>query len=460
MPTIQKRGETYRITVSNGYDAQGRQLRKTMTWKPAPGMTQKQIVKELDRQAVLFEEKVKSGQYMDGNIKLDAFVEQWFTDYADKNLKPSTLSLYHLLMRRVSSAIGHIRMDKLRPNHLIQLYNQLEDVDNLNTISYIAAPGLEKAIGESGMTKAKLCELAGVNVSTLRAAQSGKAVAYTSAFKITQTLHVPLALVFAPSGRVRKLSKSTVAHYHRFLSAVFTTAVEWQVIPENPCARVKPPKEERKDVQYLDEKQAAILLDGLQMQPFQYRAMVTTLLYSGMRRGELCGLEWGDIDFENNLVHVQRNAVYIPGKGTSDGTTKTENSERVMKLPPVVMDLLAEQRRKQAERQLLMGDKWNDTRKVFTQPNGKPICMSSLSKWIKRFSISLGLPPITAHSLRHTNATLLIAGGTNIRTVAGRLGHASPSTTGNIYSHAIKTADEIAADTLDSLLKPSKFKQA
>ena len=179
-----------------------------------------------------------------------------------------------------------------------------------------------------------------------------------------------------------------------------------------------------------------------------------------MRRGELCGLEWGDIDFENNLVHVQRNAVYIPGKGTSDGTTKTENSERVMKLPPVVMDLLAEQRRKQAERQLLMGDKWNDTRKVFTQPNGKPICMSSLSKWIKRFSISLGLPPITAHSLRHTNATLLIAGGTNIRTVAGRLGHASPSTTGNIYSHAIKTADEIAADTLDSLLKPSKFKQA
>lgn len=460
MPTIQKRGDTYRIRVSAGYDSSGKQLMKSMTWKPAPGMTQKQIEKELDRQAVLFEERVKTGQYMDGNVKLDDFVEQWFKDYADKNLKPATLSLYHLLMTRVSPAIGHIRMDKLRPNHLIQFYNQLEEVDNLNTLSYIAAPGLEKAVEESDMTKAKLCELAGVNVATLRAAQAGKAIAYTSASQIAQALHKPLAQVFAPSGRTRKLSKSTVAHYHRFLSAVFTTAVEWQVIPENPCARVKPPKEERKDVQYLDEKQAAILLDALQEQPFQYRAMVTTLLYSGMRRGELCGLEWDDVDFHNRLIHVNRNAVYIPGKGTADGTTKTENSERVMKLPSVVMDLLEEQRRKQTEQRLLMGDRWNDSRKVFTQPNGKPICMSSLSKWIKRFSVSLGLPPITAHSLRHTNATLLIAGGTNIRTVAGRLGHASPSTTGNIYSHAIKTADEIAADSLDALLNPAGYRHA
>lgn len=259
MPTIQKRGDTYRIRVSAGYDSSGKQIMKSTTWKPAPGMTPKQTQKELDRQAVLFEERVNSGQYMDGNIKLDAFVEQWFTDYADKNLKPSTLSLYHLLMRRVSPAIGHIRMDKLRPNHLLQLYSQLEEVDNLNTLSYIAAPGLEKAVEESDMTKAKLCELAGVNVATLRAAQAGKAIAYTSASQIAQALHKPLAQVFAPSGRTRKLSKSTVAHYHRFLSAVFTTAVEWQVIPENPCARVKPPKEERKDVQYLDEKQAAIL---------------------------------------------------------------------------------------------------------------------------------------------------------------------------------------------------------
>lgn len=460
MPTIQKRGDTYRIRVSAGYDSSGKQIMKSTTWKPAPGMTQKQIQKELDRQAVLFEERVKTGQYMDGNIKLDDFVKQWFSDYADKNMKPATLSLYHLLMRRVSPALGHIRMDRLRPNHLLQFYNQLENVENLNTLSYIAMPGLEKAVNGSGMTKARLCELAGVGVATLRAAQAGKAVSRESASRIAQALHVPLKEAFAPSGHNRKLSKSTIAHYHRFLSAVFSSAVEWQVIRENPCARVKPPKEERKNVHYLDEKQAAIFLDALQGQPFQYRAMVTTLLYSGMRRGELCGLEWEDVDFQNDLINIRRNAVYIPGKGIEDGTTKTENSERVMKLPPVVMEVLAEQRRKQAKQRLLMGDRWNDSRKVFTQPNGKPIRMDTLSKWIKQFSVNLGLPPVTAHSLRHTNATLLIACGANIRTVAGRLGHASPSTTGNIYSHAIKTADEIASDMLDDMLKPKGSRQA
>ena len=453
MPTIQKRGDTYRIRVSAGYDSAGKQIMKSTTWKPAPGMTQKQIEKELDRQAVLFEEKVKTGQYVDGNVKLDSFVEKWFSDYAEKNLKPATLSLYHFLMEQVSPAIGHIRMDKLRPTHLIDFYNQLETLDNKNTLSYLAAPGLEKALGEVKKSKAKVCEAAGIGVSTLRFAMAGKPVSYKTVNKIAAVLGKPAAQLFSPSGQAKKLSKSTVAHYHRFLSAVFTTAVEWQVISENPCSRVKPPKEDRRSVQFLDEKQAVILLDALQSQPLHYRAMVTTLLYSGMRRGELCGLEWEDIDFTNSLIHVRRNAVYVPGKGVEDGTTKTENSERVMKLPAVVMDLLKEQRRKQAEQRLLMGDQWFDSRKVFTQPNGKPICMSALSAWIKQFALSLGLPPITAHSLRHTNATLLIAGGTNIRTVAGRLGHASPSTTGNIYSHAIKTADEIASDALDTLLK-------
>lgn len=364
-----------------------------------------------------------------------------------------------MLMGRVSPALGHIRMNKLRPNHLVQFYSQLETVDNKNTISFLAAPGLKKAVDNAGTTKVQLCERAGVSVATLRAAQAGKAISYKTAALLVDALQRPFNSLFIPSGHVKKLSKSTVAHYHRFLSAVFTTAVEWQVISDNPCARVKKPKEERKAAQYLDEKQAAVLLDALQSRPFQYRAMVTTLLYSGMRRGELCGLEWEDVDFQNNLIHVSRNAVYIPGKGIETGTTKTENSERVMKLPPIVMDLLKEQRRRQLEQRLLMGDKWQDSRKVFTQPNGKPVCMSSLSKWIKDFSASIGLPPITAHSLRHTNATLLIAGGTNIRTVAGRLGHASTSTTGNIYSHAIKTADEIAADALDSLLTPAKYRQ-
>ena len=455
MPTITKRGGTYLIRVYAGYDVAGRQIERSTTWRPAPGMTKKQIEKELRRQAVLFEEKIRWGQYRDGHARLADFIDRWFKDYAEKNLKPATLSLYRMLMVRVSPALGHIHMDKLRPNHLIQFYNQLEEIDNKNTLSYFASEKLGDAVKNAGVTKAQLCERAGVGVATLRAAQAGELVSYKSASRLAGALGCPLDQVFIPSGKARKISKSTIAHYHRFLSTVFSTAVEWQVISENPCERVKPPKEERKAAQYLDEKQAVTLLDALQDQPFYYRAMVTTLLYSGMRRGELCALEWGDVDLENDLIHINKNAVYIPGEGVKDGTTKTEYSERVIKLPAPVMDLLREQRLKQMEQRLGMGDRWHESDKVFTRPDGKPICMSSLSKWIKDFAVSIGLPPITAHSLRHTNATLLIASGTNIKTVSGRLGHASTSTTGNIYSHAIKTADEIAAEKLEDILAPT-----
>ena len=125
MPTIQKRGDTYRITVSNGYDAKGKQLRKSMTWQPAPGMTQKQIEKELDRQAVLFENK--SGQYMEGNIKFQDFAERWFEDYGKEHLRERTYLRYVELSQRTYAAIGHIRLDRLQPHHLLDFYKQLAE---------------------------------------------------------------------------------------------------------------------------------------------------------------------------------------------------------------------------------------------------------------------------------------------------------------------------------------------
>ena len=107
MPTIQKRGDTYRIRVSAGYDSTGKQLMKSMTWQPAPGMTQKQIEKELDRQAVLFENKVKSGQYMEGNIRFSEYAEMWMQN---AQLAPATRSQYEDLLRRINAAIGPLSL--------------------------------------------------------------------------------------------------------------------------------------------------------------------------------------------------------------------------------------------------------------------------------------------------------------------------------------------------------------
>ena len=90
--------------------------------------------------------------------------------------------------------------------------------------------------------------------------------------------------------------------------------------------------------------------------------------------------------------------------------------------------------------------------RIFTAWDGGMLNPEALSKWFHKFILRKGLPDVSIHGLRHTNATLLIAGGVPLKTVSSRLGHSSISTTGNIYAHAIRSADEAAADTLEDIL--------
>lgn len=117
MATIQKRGETYRITVSAGYDSQGKQVRHTMTWKPAPGMSQRQIEKELERQKVMFEERCQGGTGA-CTMKFEAFARRWFQEDAETRMRPRTLAMLHGLEERTYKALGHLRIDKITPLHI------------------------------------------------------------------------------------------------------------------------------------------------------------------------------------------------------------------------------------------------------------------------------------------------------------------------------------------------------
>lgn len=102
MSTITKRNNSYKITVSAGYDSTGKQIRRNMTWTPSPNMSEKQIQKELERQAVLFEEKCRNGIMMSGAVKLSDFAEKWFADYAEKRLAPKTILRYRDFMKRIN----------------------------------------------------------------------------------------------------------------------------------------------------------------------------------------------------------------------------------------------------------------------------------------------------------------------------------------------------------------------
>lgn len=391
MATVQRRGDTYRITASAGYDTEGRQIRKSMTWRPAPGMTERQIAKELERQKVLFDEQVKGGRYLNGNIKFQDFAQRWFEDYGKEHLRERTYLRYIELSKRTYAAIGHIRLDKLQPHHLLEFYSQL------------AETGQNKRTGGG-------------------------------------------------------LAPKTIKHYHTFISSVLERAVKWQIIQDNPAHRIDAPKVDRRQIAYMDDQQARQFMTALESESVEYRTIFTILLLTGMRRGELLGLEWPDIDFDSGVIHIRRTSQYAPERGIYTDTTKTEQSKRPLSVPDELLSLLREYRVWQNERRLLLGntwaEEWTEHPRLFTQFDGKPMHPNTpyqeLQKLLKRYD----MPQVSLHSLRHTNATLLIGSGADVRTVSGRLGHSQTSTTLNIYAEFLQSADKAASESIaDTLLR-------
>lgn len=231
------------------------------------------------------------------------------------------------------------------------------------------------------------------------------------------------------------------------------------MIFDNPCRRVTLPKNKRKEAAFLDEDQALRMLDALSSESIQHQAIVKLLLFTGMRRAELCGLQWSDVDWEHSMLYIRRSSLYLSGKGVFKDETKNETSQRCIKISADLLDILRLHRAEQNKRRLQLGNRWQESERIFTGQFGTPIRPDVITAWVHKFTSRLGMPEIHTHSLRHTNASLLIAAGTNLPTVAKRLGHADTTTTSRIYAHAIKSADEAAADTLQDILHSSR-KQA
>lgn len=457
MANVQKRGDSYRIRVSNGHDpVTGTRLYHTMTWKPEPGMTEKQIAHELERQKVLFEEKCRRTMVMDECVKLEDFVERWRVDYALPNLKKTTVAQYDELLKRILAAMGHIRLCDITPFHLNAFYANLREDGIRVDYKYRCKVDFRQLLKDNDISRTKLSDFSGVSIGTIESVMAGNNVNRSTAEKLCRTMEVELDELFEPVGAEKKLSPKTLLHYHRCLSAIFSRAVRWGVMFSNPCERVEPPKLRRKEAACLDEAQTKALLEAVEAKAsLQYHVMVKLMLFSGARRAEVCGLEWGDIDWENDRIHIQRNSLYVPSAGMYEDTTKTESSDRVVKLPRTVMELLQMQRTRQESDKALVGDAWQEHDKVFTQWNGKPINPSSVSTWLSKFCERNGLPHTTPHMLRHTSATLLLMQGVPLKAVSKRLGHTLASTTSDIYGHSLRSVEDIAADKLEAMLEPA-----
>ena len=393
--SIEKRGKnSYRLTVSEGFDLNGNPMihRKTVHG------TKKDAEVELAK----FVTEVQNGLVVDGkSLRFSEFTEIWKRDYGSKELAPTTYKRYcRMLETRLLPYFGHFYINKIRPTDIMKFYDLLEKDTQL----------VRKSGNNGEKTK-------------------------------------------------KPLSGKTILEHHRLLRAMLHKAVYWQLIVANPAERVQAPKARKPKRRSYDDEQTKILLENLELlsiEDTKYKVAIILTIFTGVRLGELMGLEWQDVDFKNGIISINRSSQYLSDMGVFTKTPKTESSIREIAIPEFIISLLEEYKLWYEDQKSIYGELWTNSDRLFVQADGKPMHPSSISKWFVRYVSTIGLPVINFHGLRHTNASLLVAQNVDIAVISARLGHAQISTTLDFYVHPLLSHNRKAGYALENLLLPTR----
>lgn len=419
-----KKGTSYRITVSNGYDKNGHKIVKTTTFKPDSTLTPTQQKKALDKFALDFENKVKIGEMFDGDkMSFELFAEKWLEDVKD-NLAYSTYDSYDLIVNK-------------------------------------------------------------------------QILPFFKGFKVSK-IKTPLIEAFYKD-LAKKYAYATVKKCSIVLGSMFKTAIRWGMITFNPCTNAKFPKfnKAKSELKFFTPEQSLQFLASLECTyqstykghqriddtgkpyvvsdytesrtvPTQYKVFFNIALFCGLRKGEILALHWKDIDFENNIINVDK-SVSISEEGVTLKNPKTYTSIRTVPLPKELVPLLKQYRKEYNITRLSLGDQWKGNENLFIQADGSLMGRTTPYQYFKRHLKRYNawvvsneeaieqklevLPIIPLHGLRHSCATLLNYLDVNIIDISNILGHAQTSTTMDIYAHSFEEQKRVASDKIDEFLK-------
>ena len=264
------------------------------------------------------------------------------------------------------------------------------------------------------------------------------------------------AKLLSQSGNDQKrgISPSTVRRIHATLHRALRDAVRWNQIPRSPAEAADPPRaargaEQEMKVWSLEELKAFLAKE----RESRLYPLWLTLATTGMRRGEVLGLRWKDVDLEARSISICQTRV-MTGYQPLLSTPKTRRGKRLLALDPATIAALGEHRRRQRQERLAAGSSWKDSGLVFTREDGEPYHPERVSKLFARASKWAGLPHIRLHDLRHTYATLALGAGIHPKIVSERLGHANIGITLDCYSHCLPALSEEAACRVAALVVP------
>lgn len=251
-------------------------------------------------------------------------------------------------------------------------------------------------------------------------------------------------------GRQGGLHPRTVLQHHRIIHEALEHAVRWQLVPRNVADAVTPPRVEHREAVMPAEDDVQRLLEAARGDRMYIPILLAVT--AGLRRGEIAGLRWRDIDFEAGTLTVRQTLQLSPEKGYFFKEPKSAKGRRTIKLPPTTVEALRQHRKEQARLRLLVGEKYQDNDLVFCRPDGRHADLRNFTNHFWAVLDKAGLPHMPFHALRHFHATLLLSSGVPLRAVSDRLGHAAPSVTVNVYNHLLPGAEEGAARMVEEAL--------
>lgn len=407
MSNIRQRGKnSFEFTVSTGKGPNNKYGRETTTIEVTEKMSPKKLQEYLEFEYAKFKDEVKSGNYIKPSKKsFEEFIDLWRTHYALSKLSPTTLEVYEVhIESRLIPVFGHFTLDQIKPGHILEFLKGLEKPE-----ARLTTPKKIGQINENSNTE-----------------KSG-------------------------------LDFGTIEYIYRVLKNILKRAEEWKMILSNPMEGIKkptPPLETRKqkqlnqrnNPQYYNEKEAQDVVDALYRESRKWRLLILGSMIGGFRRGELVGLEWPYVNFEENTFSVENNIPLTKNGKAVEKDPKSVSSTRTVDMPAWYMEEMKAYFREWHLEKQHLGTKWLGEERQFVFHNGKgqPYYYKHPSRWWERFCKRHDLRYIKFHGLRHSMGTLLIEDEDEsmidpiLIAIQKRLGHSRLSTTSDIYVHVTK----------------------
>lgn len=264
----------------------------------------------------------------------------------------------------------------------------------------------------------------------------------------------PAHLVKLYATLAQALAPRTIGHVHLCLHSALETAVRWELLTRNVCDLVDPPRARKPEIAFLSPDQARKVLAAARGDPLE--ALYALALTTGMRKGEILGLKWADVDLAAATLQIRRAITWEKGRGLIESEPKSAAAHRTVALTDLAVDALRRHHTSQKRARLFAGPRWEERGLVFPNGEGRPLHPENLLR--RSFAPLLeraGVPRVRFHDLRHSAASLLLALGTHPKIVSEMLGHSSISLTLGTYSHTAPTLQRDAVAKLGDLLAGS-----